>query len=215
MEQQVRLAAGKPEGDGRLQHLEAQSAAYAGQLRKSQEFLRRAISAAEGAGNKEGAPLFEAVAALTPENPTSEIMYRFLRPIGGVVWLKSSGRGFFDREQKLVRVVGMVADVTEHKKAEEAMSNMSSMLIQAQERERTRIGRELHDDINQRLAMLAVELEQLGDDPRTLSEPSTGSPKRGGRDFERRPGPVSRVALLKTGVSRCGGGHEKLAQGVR
>ena len=110
----------------------------------------------------------EAVAALTPENPTSEIMYRFLRPIGGIVWLKSSGRGFFDGQQKLVRVVGMVADVTEHKQAEEAMSTVSSMLIQAQERERTRIGRELHDDINQRLAMLAVELEQLGDDPRTL-----------------------------------------------
>src|SRR5262249_829804 len=44
----------------------------------------------------------EAVAALTPENPTSEVTYRFLRPIGGVVWLKSSGRGFFDSEQKLV-----------------------------------------------------------------------------------------------------------------
>ena len=62
----------------------------------------------------------------------------------------------------------MVADVTEHKQAEEAMSTVSSMLIQAQERERTRIGRELHDDINQRLAMLAVELEQLGDDPGTV-----------------------------------------------
>ena len=106
-------------------------------------------------------------------------------------------------------------DITHRKRMEEALSDMSRKLIQAQEQERARIGRELHDDINQRLAMLAVELEQLGDDPRTLSEPSTGSPKRGGRDFERRPGPVSRVALLKTGVSRCGGGHEKLAQGVR
>jgi PAS domain S-box-containing protein len=110
----------------------------------------------------------EAVAALTPENPTSEVTYRFLRPIGGVVWLKSSGRGFFDRKRRLVRVVGMVADVTVHKRAEEAMSTVSSMLIQAQERERTRIGRELHDDISQRLAMLAVELELLGDDPSTL-----------------------------------------------
>ena len=120
----------------------------------------------------------EAVAALTPENPTSEVTYRFLRPTGGVVWLKSSGRGFFDREQRLVRVVGMVADVTEHKVAEEAMSNVSSMLIQAQERERTRIGRELHDDINQRLAMLALELEQLRDDPSDASEPCAGTPKQ-------------------------------------
>jgi PAS domain S-box-containing protein len=110
----------------------------------------------------------EAVAALTPENPTNEVTYRFLRPIGGVVWLKSSGRGFFDREQKLVRVVGMVADVTEHKQAEEAMSTVSKMLIQAQEQERARIGRELHDDINQRLAMLAVELGQLKENPSEL-----------------------------------------------
>jgi len=109
-----------------------------------------------------------AVAALTPENPTSEVTYRFLRPTGGVVWLKSSGRGFFNGEGKMVRVVGMVTDVTEHKLAEQAMSTVSSMLIQAQERERTRIARELHDDINQRLAMLSVELEQLEYDPSTL-----------------------------------------------
>jgi len=34
-------------------------------------------------------------------------------------------------------------------------------LIEAQEQERTRIARELHDDIGQRLAMLAIEMEQL------------------------------------------------------
>jgi len=38
---------------------------------------------------------------------------------------------------------------------------MSRRLIEAQEQERTRIGRELHDDIGQRLAMLAIALEQL------------------------------------------------------
>jgi signal transduction histidine kinase len=42
---------------------------------------------------------------------------------------------------------------------------MTRKLIEAQEHERARIGRELHDDINQRLAMLAVELEQLKENP--------------------------------------------------
>src|ERR1700756_4670955 len=42
---------------------------------------------------------------------------------------------------------------------------MTRKLIEAQEQERTRIGRELHDDINQRLAMLAVELDQLQENP--------------------------------------------------
>ena len=40
-----------------------------------------------------------------------------------------------------------------------------SLDIKQLEQERTRIGRELHDDINQRLAMLAIELEQLQENP--------------------------------------------------
>jgi len=42
---------------------------------------------------------------------------------------------------------------------------MTRKLIAAQEQERARIGRELHDDINQRLAMLGVELERLQSNP--------------------------------------------------
>ena len=42
---------------------------------------------------------------------------------------------------------------------------MTRKLVEAQEQERARIARELHDDINQRLALLAIELEQLKDDP--------------------------------------------------
>jgi len=43
----------------------------------------------------------------------------------------------------------------------EARSSVNRKLLDAEERERTRIGRELHDDINQRVAMLAVSLEGL------------------------------------------------------
>jgi PAS domain S-box-containing protein len=56
-------------------------------------------------------------------------------------------------------------DITHRKEMEEAISGMNRKLIESQEQERARIGRELHDDINQRLAMLAVELEQLQDNP--------------------------------------------------
>ena len=56
-------------------------------------------------------------------------------------------------------------DITDRKLAEDALAGMSRKLIEAQEQERARLGRELHDDINQRLAMLAVELEQLQDNP--------------------------------------------------
>ena len=63
------------------------------------------------------------------------------------------------------RVVCILQDITDRKQAEEALAGMSRNLIEAQEQERARIGRELHDDINQRLAMLALELEQLQNDP--------------------------------------------------
>jgi PAS domain S-box-containing protein len=67
------------------------------------------------------------------------------------------------------RAACILHDVTERKRAEEALSGMSRKLIESQEQERARIGRELHDDINQRLAMLAVELEHLQEDPSDLS----------------------------------------------
>jgi signal transduction histidine kinase len=60
--------------------------------------------------------------------------------------------------------------VTERKRAEEALANVSGRLIEAQEQERTRIARELHDDIGQRLALLAVEIEELHQNPPILPE---------------------------------------------
>jgi PAS domain S-box-containing protein len=57
--------------------------------------------------------------------------------------------------------LSVVADITERKRAEEALASLSGRLIEAQEAERTRIARELHDDINQRLAMVAVNLKTL------------------------------------------------------
>ena len=71
------------------------------------------------------------------------------------------------------RVVGAVVafiDITEHKLAEAALANVSRRLIEAQEQERARIGRELHDDIGQRLAMVAVQLQQTHDDSLVLPE---------------------------------------------
>jgi PAS domain S-box-containing protein len=56
-------------------------------------------------------------------------------------------------------------DITHRKEMAEAISGMSRKLIESQEQERARIGRELHDDINQRLAMLALELGQLEENP--------------------------------------------------
>jgi len=65
------------------------------------------------------------------------------------------------RGHEVVRAVVAFIDITERKLAEAALANVSHKLIEAQEQERTRIGRELHDDIVQRLALLAIKLQQL------------------------------------------------------
>ena len=67
------------------------------------------------------------------------------------------------------RVACILHDITDRKRAEEALAAVTRRLIEAQEQERSRIGRELHDDINQRLALLAIELEQLRDNPVDVS----------------------------------------------
>jgi signal transduction histidine kinase len=67
-----------------------------------------------------------------------------------------------------LRVLGVNLDITRRKQMEEELSGMSRKLIAAQEQERARIARELHDDINQRMAMLSVELEQLQQSPTEL-----------------------------------------------
>jgi PAS domain S-box-containing protein len=55
--------------------------------------------------------------------------------------------------------LSIIADITERKLADEAMASFGGRLIEAQEAERTRIARELHDDITQRLAMVALSLD--------------------------------------------------------
>ena len=64
---------------------------------------------------------------------------------------------------KIMGFSKIARDITERILAEEALSGMTRKLIEAQEQERARIGRELHDDVTQRLAMLALELDEIHD----------------------------------------------------
>jgi PAS domain S-box-containing protein len=105
--------------------------------------------------------LVSAFQRLTPDTPFFQVSYRMIRPGGEIVWVERNSRAQFDEHGRVVRIIGMVADVTQRKRAEEALSSLSRRLIQAQEAERARIARDLHDDIGQRLAMLTVTLGQL------------------------------------------------------
>ena len=62
---------------------------------------------------------------------------------------------------RIVRLRGTVQDITQRKRAEQAVSSLNGRLIEAQESERARIARDLHDDIAQRLAMLTMAVDQV------------------------------------------------------
>src|SRR6201987_3595702 len=83
----------------------------------------------------------------------------------GPHWARWEVRPWNTPEGTVGGILILAEDITRRKQMEDAISLMSRNLIESQEQERTRIGRELHDDINQKLAMLAIELEQLQDNP--------------------------------------------------
>jgi PAS domain S-box-containing protein len=90
--------------------------------------------------------------------------YRLRRHDGEYRWVYDVGVPRFNADGALVGYIGSCTDTTEHKLAEETLSSLSGRLIEAHEEERTWIARELHDDISQKLAMVAIDLDRQKQD---------------------------------------------------
>ena len=86
--------------------------------------------------------------------------YEGFRRDGKRMWLEADVVPVTDENGNRIGTQSALRDVTERKRAEEALSGMTRKLLEAQEQERTRIARELHDDINQRMALLAIEVQR-------------------------------------------------------
>jgi signal transduction histidine kinase len=89
-----------------------------------------------------------------------EAEYRVQLFNGDIRWMRSLGQVHtFDGGRKLLRVASV--DITRRKIAEDDAHELSGKLIHAQEKERARLARELHDDLSQSLAILSIQLQSL------------------------------------------------------
>ena len=78
----------------------------------------------------------------------------------GDIWVRWELRPWKTPAGAIGGILIFAEDITNRKKAEEAMAGMTRKLIEAHEEERTWIARELHDDVNQKLALLVSDLDQ-------------------------------------------------------
>jgi PAS domain S-box-containing protein len=87
------------------------------------------------------------------------IEYRFLHPTRGERWIHHLGRVVTrDATRHTIQSFGVLREITQSKRAEDALRDLSRRLIRAHEDERALLARELHDDVTQRLAVLAIEV---------------------------------------------------------
>jgi PAS domain S-box-containing protein len=119
------------------------------------------------------------------EHATLHHEHEVLLPGGGIGWQQWRHHRLVDQSGRMVEVQGVGRDITEQKRAEqelraagdalresyERVEDLAGRLIAAQEAERKRIARDLHDDLSQKRALLAIEIEQLpGHPPNQLSD---------------------------------------------
>ncbi len=99
-------------------------------------------------------------AALKSRQPFSQ-QYRLRRQDGVYRWMFDVASPRVDGDESFAGFIGSAVDVTDQRVAQESLEKVSGQLIEAQEKERSRLARELHDDFSQRLALLSIGLGQL------------------------------------------------------
>jgi PAS domain S-box-containing protein len=101
--------------------------------------------------------------------------YRIIWPDGSTRWVEGRGKPIYDEGGQCLKVNGLIVDISERKEAEGALrrseealrksyariEDLAGRLIAAQEDERRHIARELHDDLNQQVAALAIGISRL------------------------------------------------------
>jgi PAS domain S-box-containing protein len=100
--------------------------------------------------------------AMSPANPIAVIENRIRSDRGEIRWMQFVYRGFFDPSGRLVEVQAVGRDVTDLKKAQEALAREHralKRLLQSSDHERRLIAYEIHDGLAQQLAGALMQFE--------------------------------------------------------
>ena len=97
-----------------------------------------------------------------------EVKHRF--PTIGQKTMLLNGRQIRSRRGGAPLILLSIEDITERKKAEDAMRALPGQLVESQEEERRRIARELHDSTGQTMAALSLNLSVLDGKASCLDE---------------------------------------------
>lgn len=87
--------------------------------------------------------------------------YRFRRGNGTYAYVSDRGCLLRGTDGRMSRMVGAIADVTEQREAELGRRQLSRSILNAQEQERQRVARELHDSVNQLLSSAKYRLSSV------------------------------------------------------
>jgi signal transduction histidine kinase len=97
-----------------------------------------------------------------------ELEYRLFHRNGAYIWVLDRGVLIRDHSGEVTRVTGILRDITERKNAEETLRHNEQMLRsltarldRLREEERTRISREIHDELGQSLTAMKMDLRWL------------------------------------------------------
>jgi len=88
--------------------------------------------------------------------------FRIQHPDGTERWMTVRGRVEYDSQGVAQLIRGTSLDITALKQMQLEAQELSGRLIHAQEDERARLARDLHDDISQTIALLSIEFAMVG-----------------------------------------------------
>jgi PAS domain S-box-containing protein len=107
------------------------------------------------------------IGSFADESP-HEVEHRVLLPDGRIKFVAERWRVFMDASEKPVRAMGTCQDITAQKQIEHdlrdyglRLQQLSRQLMSVEERERRRLGRELHDRTGSNLSALLLSFEVL------------------------------------------------------